>query len=86
MCDCCSILIKENRRLTEELIEEKVKIRDLENKIEKLKSRESIRKIKRIREEILDENKVKNLGQEKKEELEEIEELFDVKVFDFDLK
>lgn len=83
MCDCCSILIKENRRLIEELIEDKVKIRDLENKIEKLKARESIRKIEKIREEILDKNKVKNLEQENKEELKK---LFNVKDFDVDLE
>lgn len=35
MCDCCSILIKENRRLIEELINANKYIAELELKIKK---------------------------------------------------
>lgn len=80
MCDCCSLLIKENRRLTEEIIDSKLKIRDLKNEIKKLKTFRAIMNAEKIREEILDENKSKNLEQD------DLDELFDVKAFDFDLE
>ncbi|XZJ40593.1 hypothetical protein ACSXCW_02805 [Clostridium perfringens] len=43
MCDCC--IIKENRRLIDELIKSKDYIKELEIRIKKLKSKESLEEL-----------------------------------------